>query len=166
MFHGEEVVSIPWRFVCLMGVASLAGASLASPAPATDLGDAGPLRRAQGVHIAVLGCFGALAVALAGLAAEDGSWISDVRAFGFWYGASLLCGALISPALSWVLPAITVAPIIVFDGNRADPEPWNWVLAHPTQTASYILPLLLLGAGVVAWRRHPATRPRPLLTSP
>jgi hypothetical protein len=150
--QGEEIKSIPWRFGCLMGVACLAGASLAGQTPKTDLGDTGPLRRAQGVHMAVFGVFGAAVVSLAGLAAEDGAWLSGIRAFGFWYGTSLLCGALIGPALSWVLPAATVAPVIALDGDLANPQPWNWALAHPWQPTSYILPIILLCVGAAAWR--------------
>jgi hypothetical protein len=159
LLQGEQVKSIPWRFVALMACAAVAGASLASPAPVADMGDVGPLRRAQAVHMVAFGLLGACASGLAGLAAGPGLWLGDVRAFGFWYGASLLCGAVVGPGLSWVLPAATIAPVIVFDGNVEDPQPWNWALANPMEPASYGLPVATLCAGALAW--HAATARRP-----
>jgi hypothetical protein len=126
--------------------------------PVTDVGDTGPLRRAQALHLIAFGLLGALVSSLAGLAAGPGAWLGDARAFGFWYGASLFCGALAGPSLSWVLPAATIAPIIVFDGNVDDPEPWNWALAHPMEPTSYALPVATLCAGALAWRAVSARR--------
>jgi hypothetical protein len=158
LLQGEEVRSMPWRLLGLMACAAVAGASLASPVPVTDAGDTGPLRRAQGVHLATFALLGGLMTGLAGLAVGPDGWLADARAFAFWYGTSLLCGALVGPGLSWVLPAATLVPVVVFDGSLDDPQPWNWALADPLEPVSYVLPIAALCAGTLAWRAATARR--------
>jgi len=142
-------------------IASLIGGSLDSEMTTLEETSTVTLRRLQWTH--------AIAVVLLGVLLTGGSEVvvatssealMAVRGLLIWTGLAMLSGRIFGWLLSWLLPVMTVFPLIYFGQDLLGvPRWWDWT----SQPATY-LPCWLLASGslivgacsfaLTSWRFH------------
>lgn len=141
-------VTMPYRYVLVMLSAATAVGSVASPVPGVDRSDVGPLRNARWVH---LGAVLALVLTLSGMAelwTASGSPVAMVRAGIVWFGTALVSRAVAGESLAWVLPTMSLLPILRWGSADGGPAPWNWAAAAAWEPVAWWVAAACLSAGL------------------
>ena len=159
VIQSGEPVRVAYFYLLQAFAAAIAVTSLATPVPLIDLGDTGPVRRAQWLHLAALTLVGAVLMGLAETPLGTEGMVEAVRSYLGWYGVALVGAAWVRDTLAWVGTLVGIGVIVFLGSPGGVPAAWNWGMARAGEPVSWCVAGALLAAGLLS-QLHRWTRIR------
>ncbi|WP_147449377.1 hypothetical protein [Actinomadura pelletieri] len=116
-------------------------------------------------EVGYLVCAATVAIVLLGiaeaLATSTASALLVIRGFVVWMGLALLSGRLLGWLTNWLLPVLTVFPLVYYGLNAVgNVQWWNWTGQPSSDAASWLIAATSLAVGATAFTLTPWRFPR------
>lgn len=151
--YANGMTVVPFRHFIPIVLAAIVVGGLHSPMNEMQATATSTLRRYEVVYL--VGATAAAAILIGGaeaLATSPASAMLVIRGSLIWTGLALLSGRLFGWLMSWILPLITVFPLVYYglDG-LGETRWWNWTGQPAGDVACWSIAAASMSAGAVAF---------------
>ncbi|WP_147339427.1 hypothetical protein [Actinomadura spongiicola] len=160
--YADGMTVVPFRHFIPIVLAAIVVGGLHSSMSEIQSTATSVLRRYE---VGYLVCAATAAIVLLGvaeaLATSAASALLVIRGFVVWIGLALLSGRLFGWLTNWLLPVLTVFPLVYYSlDDVGEVRWWNWTGQPSGDAASWLIAATSLAAGAAAFTLTPWRLPR------